>query len=189
MPAVKWRCEESLKLLISAHVCCYCWWKNSKYRNIYFASMKFVLIKSYHLRMCNRILLWSGKLLQWNCYVKGTIFESLLRFRGWPQWDCHVNGTTFQSGFRFQTGVSSLRVSCKRVLKVVFIDAKCGKFKVVIDGGELTINTNQKKTSGVLQAYRSSLSDKCCRREYFLNKKVEYCESVVIKFFLWVGSI
>ena len=85
--------------------------------------------------------------------------------------------------------MSSLRVSCKRVLKVVFIDAKCGKFKVVIDGGELTINTNQKKTSGVLQAYRSSLSDKCCRREYFLNKKVEYCESVVIKFFLWVGSI
>ena len=27
-----------------------------------------------------------------------------------------VNETTFQSGFRFQTGLSSLRVSCKRAL-------------------------------------------------------------------------
>ena len=28
----------------------------------------------------------------------------------------NVNGTTFQSGLRFQTGLSSLRVSCKRIL-------------------------------------------------------------------------
>ena len=33
--------------------------------------------------------------------------------------NCHVNGTTFQSGFEFQTGLSSLRVSCKRALKVL----------------------------------------------------------------------
>ena len=31
--------------------------------------------------------------------------------------NCHVNGTTFQSGLRFQTGLSSLRVSCKCALK------------------------------------------------------------------------
>ena len=29
---------------------------------------------------------------------------------------CHVNRTTFQRGLRFQTGLSSLRVSCKRAL-------------------------------------------------------------------------
>ena len=33
--------------------------------------------------------------------------------------NCHVNGTTFQSGLRFQTGLSSLRVSCKRALNVL----------------------------------------------------------------------
>ena len=178
MPTMKWRCAESLKLLISTHVCCYCWRKNSQYRNICFASAKLALIKSYHLRMCNRDLLWSWKLPQWNRYVKGTNFESLLRSEGWPQWDCYVHGTTFQSGFRFQTGMSSLRVSCKRALKIVFIDAKCGNFKVVIDGGELTRNIYHKKNSAVLQAYRPSLSDKYCRRGYFFNKQVEYCESV-----------
>ena len=31
-----------------------------------------------------------------------------------------VNETTFQSGFRFQTGLSSLRVSCKRALQSSF---------------------------------------------------------------------
>ena len=55
---------------------------------------------------------------------------------------------------------------------------KCGKLKLVIDSGELTKNINQKKRSGVLQAYRSSLSDKCCRRAYLFNKEVEYCELV-----------
>ena len=64
------------------------------------------------------------------------------------------------------------------ILKVVFIDEKCGNLKLVIDRGELTRNINQKKKLGVLQAYRSSLSDKCCRRGYFFNKQVEYCESV-----------
>ena len=49
--------------------------------------------------MCNRVLLFLGKLPQWNLLL-----------------NCHVNGTTFQSGSRFQTGLSSLRVSCKRAL-------------------------------------------------------------------------
>ena len=57
--------------------------------------IKFALIKSYHLRVNNRILLWFRKLSQLNRYV---------------------NGTTFQSGLRFQTGWSSFRVSCKRAL-------------------------------------------------------------------------
>ena len=43
--------------------------------------------------MCNRVLLLFGKLPQWNLHV-----------------NCHVNRT------RFQTGLSSLRVSCKRAL-------------------------------------------------------------------------
>ena len=46
--------------------------------------------------MCNRALPLFEKLPQWNLHV-----------------NCHVNGTTFQSGLRFQTGLSSLRVSCK----------------------------------------------------------------------------
>ena len=35
----------------------------------------------------------------------------------------------------------------------MFINEKCGNLKVAIDGGELTRNINQKKTSDVLQAY------------------------------------
>ena len=50
--------------------------------------------------MCNRVLLLFGELPQGNLHV-----------------NCHVNGTKFQSGLRFQTGLSSLRVSCKRALK------------------------------------------------------------------------
>ena len=49
--------------------------------------------------MCNRVLLLFEKLPQWNLHV-----------------NCHTNGTKFQSGVRFQTGLSSLRVSCKRAL-------------------------------------------------------------------------
>ena len=41
----------------------------------------------------------------------------------------------------------------ENLLKLVFINKKCGDLKVVIDGGELTRNINQKKTSNVLQAY------------------------------------
>ena len=32
--------------------------------------------------MCNRVLLWFGKLPQGNLHVNGTIFESGLRFQG-----------------------------------------------------------------------------------------------------------
>ena len=52
------------------------------------------------MHMCSRVLLLFGKLPQWNLHV-----------------NCHVNGTTFQSGLGFQTGLSSLRVSCKRALR------------------------------------------------------------------------
>ena len=51
--------------------------------------------------MCNRVFLLFGKLSPWNLHVNS-----------------HVNGTTFQSGLRFQTGLISLRVSCKHVLTV-----------------------------------------------------------------------
>ena len=75
-------------------LCCCCW-KSNQYHDICFASINFALIKRYHLHICNRVLLWFGKLAQWNL---------------------HVNGTTFQSDLRCQTGLSSLRVSCKRIL-------------------------------------------------------------------------
>ena len=89
-----------LNLLTSAYVpCSYCL-KNNQWRKFCFALIKFTSIKRYHLRMCNRALLLFEKLPQWNLYVNG-----------------HVNGTAFQSGLRFQTGLSSLRVSCKRARK------------------------------------------------------------------------
>ena len=43
-------------------------------------------------------------------------------------------------------------------LRVVLIDEECGILKVVIDGGELAKNINQKKTSDVLQAFRSPIN-------------------------------
>lgn len=36
----------------------------------------------------------------------------------------------------------------------MFIDEKCGNFKLVVEGGEHTRNTNKKKKSDILQAYR-----------------------------------
>ena len=36
--------------------------------------------------------------------------------------NCHVNGTTFQIGLRLQTGLSSLRVSCKLVIILAVIN-------------------------------------------------------------------
>ena len=48
--------------------------------------------------------------------VNGIIFESVLSFQGCSQWNCHVKGTPFQSGLRFQIGLSSLRVSCTHAL-------------------------------------------------------------------------
>ena len=64
------------------------------------------------------------------------------------------------------------------LLRLLLINEECENPKVVVDGGELTRNINQKKNSGVLQACRCLFCDKCYRREYFFNKNVEYCESV-----------
>ena len=92
--------------------------------------IKLALIKSYHLHMCIRILLWFGKIPQWNRHENGTIFEGGVRSQGWSYWNCHVNGTTFQSGVRFQTGLSSLWVSCKRALIKTKILKKLSKWFV-----------------------------------------------------------
>ena len=64
------------------------------------------------------------------------------------------------------------------LMKMCSKSSVCGykMWKFVIDGGELTRNINQKKTSGILQACRSLLSDECCIYGYFFNKHVEYCE-------------
>ena len=55
----------------------------------------------FEISLCNRVLILFGKLPQWNHHVS-----------------CHVNGTTFQ------TGLSSLRVSCKRTLNEIYIVSK-----------------------------------------------------------------
>ena len=49
--------------------------------------------------------------------------------------------------------------------RLIFIIEECGNLKVVVDGGEVTININRKKKSDVLQAYRCPLCDKCYRRD------------------------
>ena len=66
--------------------------------------------------------------------------------------------------------------------RFVFIDEECENLIVVNDGREGTRNKNQKKKSGILWVYRCPLCDKCCRREYFFNNQVEYCESVSMIF-------
>ena len=69
-------------------------------------------------------------------------------------------------------------VNLKDLLRLVLINEECWNPKVVVDGGDLTRNINQKKKLDVLQAYRCPLYDKCNRREYFLNKHLEYCKPV-----------
>ena len=69
-------------------------------------------------------------------------------------------------------------VNLEDLPRLVLINEECGKPRVVVDGGELTRNISQKKKPGVLQACGCLLCDKCYRREYFLNKHLEYCESV-----------
>ena len=59
--------------------------------------------------------------------------------------------------------------------RLLFIDEECENLIEVNDGGELTRNINQKKNRIV---YRCPLSNKFCRRVYFFNNHVEYCESV-----------
>ena len=49
--------------------------------------------------------------------------------------------------------------------RLIFIIEECGNLKVVVDGGEVTINIDRKKKSDVLQAYRCPLCDKCYRRD------------------------
>ena len=52
------------------------------------------------------------------------------------------------------------------------------EFNVFVDGAELTRNINKKEKTGVLQAYRCPLCEKCSRLEYFFNKHVDYSKSV-----------
>ena len=57
----------------------------------------------------------------------------------------------------------------------------------LIDGGELTRNTNQKKKPDVLQAYECPPCDKCGRREYFLRNIMNHLGKhgfLVVIFFL-----
>ena len=64
------------------------------------------------------------------------------------------------------------------LLRLVLINEESRNLKLVVDGGELAKNINEKKNPDVLQACRCPLCDKCYRREYFFNQYLEYCESV-----------
>ena len=57
-------------------------------------------------------------------------------------------------------------VNLEDLLRLVLIDEECGNPKVVADGGELTININQKKKPDILQA---------CRFHFVTNA---ICESI-----------
>ena len=63
------------------------------------------------------------------------------------------------------------------LVRLLFINKESGSPKVVVDGGELTRNINQKKKRDILQACRCPLCDKSYRQEYFFYKHMEYCES------------
>ena len=52
----------------------------------------------------------------------------------------------------------------------MLINKESGSPKVVVDGGELTRNFNQKKKRDVLQACRCPLCDKSYGQEYFFHK-------------------
>ena len=55
---MKSSCAESLKLISSAHMGCYCYWKNNHY-DICFSSVRLALIKRYYLHMCNSLtMVW-----------------------------------------------------------------------------------------------------------------------------------
>ena len=56
---------------------------------------------------------------------------------------------TYWAGVSQKQQLSSLSIELKFIETILI---KCGNLKVVIDGGVLTRNINQKKTSGVLQA-------------------------------------
>ena len=56
-------------------------------------------------------------------------------------------------------------------------DEQYGNCKLVVGGGELTRNVNKKMKPLVnrRQSHKSiDVCEKCCRRECFLNKHVEY---------------
>ena len=57
------------------------------------------------------------------------------------------------------------------LLKIVFIHEERDR-----DGRELTRNNNKEKKSGILQAFRILLNEKCFRQEYFFNKHLKYYE-------------
>ena len=65
---------------------------------------------------------------------------------------------------------------------LVLINEECENPKVVVGGGKLTRNINQKKKPGDFRACTCPLFDKCYWREYFSQKHLEYCESVWFDF-------
>ena len=60
-------------------------------------------------------------------------------------------------------------VNLEYLLRLVLIIEECVNPKVVVDGGQLTRNINQKKKPDVSQACRCPLCDKCYMLEYFFN--------------------
>ena len=93
------------------------------------------------------IVLLSKKIITFLLKKKTILQEKLLQLRKKP--DCvDVDGIG----------------NVGELLRLVFINEECENLKVVVDGGELTRNINEKKRPVVLQAYRCPLCDKCERR-------------------------
>ena len=116
--------------------------------------IKLALIKSYHLYLCIRILLWFEKIPLWNRHENETILEGGVRSQGWPYWKCHVNGTTFQSGLRFQTGLSSLWISCKcALIKTKILDKLSKWFVFKTESAKIELIGSKVKTLQKLQFF------------------------------------
>ena len=94
------------------HVLCYCCWKTIVLHQLTLHKLKDIIC-ACAIESCYDLESYHSEISE--------IFESGLRLQGCSQWNCHVNGTTFQSDLRFQTGLNSLRISCKCALEISYL--------------------------------------------------------------------
>ena len=95
---------------------------------------------------------------------------------------CEKDNCTFTKAVIFEEEWDGIGIdnigSLEDLLILAFIYEECGDLKVVVDGGELLeILTKRRSQTFCNPIYVHSVR-KCCRREHFVNKQVEYCESV-----------
>ena len=64
------------------------------------------------------------------------------------------------------------------LLILAFIYEECGNLKVVVEGGELLEILTKRRSQTFCNPIFVHSVKKCCRREHFVNKQVEYREPV-----------